>query len=464
MTASAVVRRGRRVDLAAATVFVAAAGGLGLVLTAGAMRFDELAPAVLVAVVALPALALAALAAPWLAVAYVFLSIPVGDTDVPGLSVQVVQAVTAGGAAVVVLRRVAARQVPLDWAPPLWWFLAFVTWAVVALPSAADEALATRQVLLFGGELLFAALVVSACVTRADVRRVVGALLAVAALVATTTGGLSDVRSEFGGSVVTGRAQGVFNQPNELGTFAAIALLVAVGMALGGATRRSRRLATVVVVLTSVSLVLSLSRGAWIGAAAGLATLVVMLPEARRLLLLAGAPMLAAAFLLGSFAPATPEVQIVSERAKSILGERNPYDDRPNIWAEGRRQTLNDPWTGQGPGSFPVVAARSGSETVTFHPYHAHNLPLTFAAEMGLPATAFFVALAVAVGITTRRAHRQARAEHRARDSAVMAGLAAALVAVLAQGLIDYSLRSAVIFTEITGVLGALLAYTRARS
>ena len=445
---------------------VAAAAALGLVLTAGATRVaGPAAPAVLVAVVLLPLLAVAALLVPWLAVAYVVASIPVGDTGLPVFSLQIVQAAAVAAAGIVVLRRFVTRQVVLEWSPPLWWFLAFVAWTVVALPSAADQAVAMRQTLLFAGELLFAAVVVSACATTADVRRVLGTLLVVAVVVAlTTVGSLGELRAQFGGALVEGRAEGVFNQPNELGTFSAVALLVAAGMALGGTTRGSRRLAAAAMAVIGLPLVFSLSRGSWIGAAAGLATLVVMLPAARRLLLSVGVPLLLLGLAIGSFAPSAPEVRVVSERAQSILGERNPYDDRPHIWAEGRRQALIDPWTGQGPGSFPVVAARSGSETVSFHPEHAHNLLLTFAAESGLPAAALFLGMAAAVAGVVRRAHRLARAAGRVRDSALIAGLTAALVAVFTQGLIDYSLRAAVIFTEIAAVLGALLALTRVTS
>ena len=460
-TATATVRE--HVPAAAA---VAASFVLGVVLTAGAAeRFGPMAPAVLVAVAVLPLVVLASFVTPWVAVACVLAVIPVGDTKLPVLPLQIVQAAAVAATGIVVLRRLAARQSALDWSPPLWWFLAFVAWSVVALPSAADQSVAVRQVLLFAGELAFVAAVVSACSTTAHVRRVLGALLAVATVVAVTTAGsLGQMRAQFGGAHVTGRAEGVFNQPNELGTFSAVAFLVAVGMALGASTPRARRAAATVAVVTVVPLVFSLSRGSWIGVAAGLLTLLVMLPEARRLLLSIGVPLLLVALAFGSFAPSAPEVQVVSERARSILGERNPYDDRPHIWAEGRRQVLADPWTGQGPGSFPAVATRSGSETVTFRPEHAHNLPLTFAAEMGLPAAGLFFGLVAAVTLVVRRAHRQARDAGRVRDSALMAALAAALVAVCAQGIIDYSLRAAVILTEIACVLGALLAMTRARS
>lgn len=421
-----------------------------------------LAPMLVVALPLAPAVILAALARPWLAIGFVFLSIPIGSTGLPNLPLQVVQGMILVAAVVLLMRRLAEGRVPLDWAVPLWWFLAFVAWAVVALPSAADHPGAVRQTLLFGGELLFAAVVVSVCDTPAKVRKALAVLLVVASGIGVSTlAGGANLRSQFGGSVVSGRAQGVFHQPNELGTFCAVTLLAAVGLAMGGATRRSRRAAAAIAAVLTVPLMLSLSRGAWIGVTCGVFGLAVMLPEARRRLLSIGVPVLFLALVFGSFAPSSPEVQVVSERAKSIVGERNPYDDRPHIWAEGRREFLADPWTGQGPGSFPVVAARSGSETVTFYPQHAHDLLLTFAAEVGLPGVLLAVAFFGSAAGVVRRALRRLTAAGRTRDAALLAGLASAMIAILGQGVIDYSLRSAVIFTTITGVLGCMLAMAR---
>ncbi|HZQ27321.1 MAG TPA: O-antigen ligase family protein, partial [Acidimicrobiales bacterium] len=182
---------------------------------------------------------------------------------------------------------------------------------------------------------------------------------------------------------------------------------------------------------------------------------------ARRVIAALAIPALLVGVAFGTFAPSNPEVQVVSARAKSIVGERNPYDDRPHIWAEARRQILLDPWTGQGAGAFPVVAARSGSETVTYYPEHAHNIWLTIGAELGIPAVAALLGLMVHVGFVTRRARRRARKSGRPRDAVLIACLAAAMLAVMGQGLIDYTLRAAVLVTEVSGVLGALLALAR---
>lgn len=416
-------------------------------------------PVLLVGLAVAPLLLLAALARPWLAVAYVFLSIPVGSTGIPRLSMQVVQGMILVAAAVLFLRCAAEGRFPLDWSQPLSWFAAFFLWAVVALPSASNQGIAVRQTVLFGVELLFATVIVTVCRSAAEVRRVLAPLLIVAAGIAVITPiGWTAPETAYGGALVTGRAQGVFHQPNELGTFCAVAIFVAVGMALGGATRRARRTAALGGALLLLPLLLSLSRGAWIGVSFGLVALVVMLPEKRKLLLKLFAPVALVAIALILVVPSSEEVQVVGERARSIVGERNPYDDRPHIWAEGRRQLLADQWTGQGPGSFKATAARSGSGDVVFYPQHAHNLLLNFAAEMGLPAVVLALGLFVSVANLTRRGLRRARESSRPRDAALLAGLAAAMVAVVAQGIIDYPLRSSVIFTTVTGVLGALLA------
>jgi O-antigen ligase len=107
------------------------------------------------------------------------------------------------------------------------------------------------------------------------------------------------------------------------------------------------------------------------------------------------------------------------------------------------------------------VAARSGTETVTYYPEHAHNIWLTIGAELGIPAVVALFGLIGHVALVTRRATRRARQAGRPRDAVLIACLAAALLAVVGQGLIDYTLRAAVLLTVVSGVLGALLALAR---
>ena len=80
---------------------------------------------------------------------------------------------------------------------------------------------------------------------------------------------------------------------------------------------------------------------------------------------------------------------------------------------------------------------------------HAESTPQR-SERWGAPATAS--------PVMTRRDLPRAGALPRSRDAALLARPAAAMVAVVAQGILAYSLRSSVIFTTVTGVLAALLA------
>jgi O-antigen ligase len=212
--------------------------------------------------------------------------------------------------------------------------------------------------------------------------------------------------------------------------------------------------------LAMLGLLLSLSRGSWIGFVFGVVVLLVKLPEARRALLALSIPLVAVALLVGAFAPTSPQVEVVGQRLQSISGERNPYDDRPAIWREARRQIETDPLTGHGPGSFPVASARATSASRTTTAEHAHNLALTWGAEAGLPAVAIAVGFAAHIHWRTRRLVR--RADLRS-ERAVVAGVVAALTGVLGQGIVDYTLHNSVILVVLFALIGAALAFDRAK-
>jgi hypothetical protein len=75
---------------------------------------------------------------------------------------------------------------------------------------------------------------------------------------------------------------------------------------------------------------------------------------------------------------------------------------------------------------------------------------------------ALLVVLSVHVGLAARRARRRAARFGRHRDVSLLAGLSAALAAVMAQGMVDYTLRHSVVFMAVMAVLGFLLAAIRA--
>src|SRR5207302_2620905 len=109
----------------------------------------------------------------------------------------------------------------------------------------------------------------------------------------------------------------------------------------------------------------------------------------------------------------------------------------------------------------PVVSVQATSENRPTYADHAHNILLTFAAEEGVPAALFLVALSIHLGFVTSRARRRLTRARRPADAAVVSGLAAALLAVMGQGLVDYTLRNSVILTTVFLVIGLLAAMGR---
>lgn len=446
--------------------FVALAVGYGLAAVAASAASmggsARLAPVVMIALPLAPLAVLGVLADARLAVIGTLALTPVGTMHVGPLPVQLIIAVVLAFAGLVALPRLRAGLSPVAWSPPLWWMLALVAWTILGFPRAVDGALAIRQIAQLVGAILFATLVLAACSTRRDVRVVAGGFLAVSFFVGLlAVAGGHQLQTAYGGAVVNGRAQGSFAQPNELGSYCAPFALLAMAMAVAGATSRVRLASAAAALALIAAMALSLSRGAWIGFALGSVVLVAMLPAARRAMAVIMPLLLLLALGLGAFAPSNPQVEVIGARLKSISGEQNPYDSRPAIWAEARREIKTHPLFGTGAGDFPVSSVAATSKSRTTYAEHAHNIILTWAAETGLPGAGLILALAGHAGWLAWRARRRIGRTGRAADLAVLAGSAAALVAVLGQGLVDYTLRNSVIMVSVFGLIGLLLAAVR---
>jgi len=421
-----------------------------------------------IAMIALPVgvvAAVAIFAVPRVGIMAVYASFPLGFVEVPTypLSLKLVELVVLLAATVIAIRRLADGLTPLRWAHQLGWALALLAWTVIATPSALDLTLAVKQVFLLGGGLLLALAVLTACTTIADVRSVVHVLLVVGGGMALY--GLKNVsamRAAYSGAAVEGRADSVFADPNHFGAFAAIILIVAVGVTLGSRTRSERVLGCLVAIASLLGLLMSLSRGAWLGTVLAGCALLFLLPPARRALLFVGVPVVITAALFGAFRPTSPEVAILRERLGTVSSLSGPtryrYDERPAIWAEALREIRLDPWTGQGPGNFVVASATAASLASTIGALHAHDVLLTVAAEAGLPAALLLVVLTISIGLTVRRIVRRTGEPD---DRALLAGIGCALVVQLGQGVVDFNFRNAVVSSLMWSLVGLVLVADR---
>jgi O-antigen ligase len=447
------------------TIGLLAAGvAIGAILAAVSSRFIDMAPVAILVLGAGPVVMVLVLLHPMIGVVTVFASFAIGlqvALTVGPLNVQVVEAVILLVALLIAIQRILRGHPPLSWSWPLSWALGFVVWAGLAALYALDPGAAAKQVGSMAYGLGFAAVVLSVCRDMTDVKRLLASFVAVAALTTLVAlPAIDALRSEGASGIIRGRPVGIFTHPNELGAFCALATMAAVGLAFGSRTRRGRVAASACLVVLLAGLLASLSRGAWLGALAGIVMLVVTLPRVRRVVIAASVPVLIVAALLGSFAGTAPQVRIVGERL-SALTARQPYDSRPDIWAEAVRQMREDPWTGVGPANFGVASERRASSAVIVSTSHAHNQFLNIGAEWGLPGLAMFVCFVVALGIVTRRGLRATRAPGRFRDRAIVAAVGAALLTRLVQGVVDTVLGNPVIDAAMWGLTGALLGAYR---
>jgi O-antigen ligase len=438
-----------------------AAGALG---AAFAARFGGAAPAALLISTAVAAVVVLTISDTRNAILAVFATFPVAGaaTGLPVL--QVTEAATLALALLVALVMLAAGEVPVGWSPRLVWGVALLAWTLIALPTAIDGTLALKQVAQLVAGLVFASVLLRVCRSSDDVRRVlagfVGIALAVTA-VGLASGGATALQPALQGATAQGRLRATFDQPNQLGAFAAMAALVALALAVGARTRRGRAAAAVACVLILPGLLLSLSRGGWIGFGLGLCMVVATVARSRRIVLATVPALLLAVGLLASTASFGSDLSTIRLRAEALT-VRSPYDHRNVIYAEAWREIRADPWTGVGPGGFPAASARGDSEAATTRALHAHTLFLTWAAECGLPAAAIIAAFAVSLAGAVRRSARAAARHGSEADRGLALGLGAVLLSVLGQGMVDYVFRNEVLFLSLWTVIGALLAHERA--
>ncbi len=448
--------RARRVaGLAGLAALALAGSGLGLLLAGAGLVAGPLAPLLLVLA---PVLVVLAWRRSDLVVPTVALTLPLGHLGAG--PVDLVQLVTALGA-VAVLAPAAAR---LDWRLPPWPVAVplglFLVVAALATPRARDADLAFRldvQLLLL--VLLVVAVLTGVRTTAQLTRVVVGLLVAGAASSVWALVASGPTESFYGGGVVTGRAVGVFSQPNELGLFSAVLLVLALGVGLGSASPRLRATGLVAAGLLVAALGASLSRGAWFGALAGVVALAVLVAPTRRSLLRLGAGLVVVVGALGLLGVG-PLGQVLDRVASVGEAGANPYDQRPLIWAEGLRLVAEAPLLGHGPGGYFLEAAsdslRSG---VVLEVEHAHHLLLNTAVEFGLVGLGALLVLVAGLGAGLLRARRVTATLPPAAEVRLLPGvLAAALVPVLAHGMLDYPLRNPVVLTTVWLVLAALVA------
>lgn len=431
---------------------------LGVVLATAGVRTVWLAP-VAVAVGAFSAILLAA--RPLWACAVLVASSSFGNASIPSgrLGLQVVHLLTATTVLSVLLGlRQGRLRIPHPVATPVRRTLlaaaSFVVWVVLATTLSVDPMRSFKSATTLLAGLLVAWSIVIVAQNPKDLRFVLEAFvlgslpLSIQAMLQA-----GDARSVFSGAVVSDRPSGYFAEPNALGLFCAIVMLVSLGLWIWSPTWQARSVSLAggtAGLLATLALAASLSRGAWLGAVLGLLTFIALYHPVVRVLARVGLFVLAAwlfASVSGVFG-SLPSI-LVARMGTLAGGESNPYDVRPLTWAEALRQFSESPILGHGPGSFAVLSASWPSEIQFYPRVHAHNGLLTMATETGLVGVAAVLAVVVFSTVATLRTP--------GRDP-IRIALFSSLVAVGGHLFVDYPLRNPVLMLTVWSVLGLLLA------
>ena len=229
-------------------------------------------------------------------------------------------------------------------------------------------------------------------------------------------------------SVLQMLAAGSLTQPvslignvNALGTVLVVITPFAVGRALNARRKAARYAWSLYSTLMVANLLLTLSRGAWLGLIAALGTYLFLtlleqdLVSWRRLTgswkrqissrqrMLAGGMSLAAICVFVTLALILNSFSIRERRAEL----------RRDVWQSALRQFAEKPLSGHGLFTFGQQNLRFMSVPPAQGYFHAHNLPLNIAAEMGFLGLVGFFATVVVVGATGLRRWKTLSAEKR---------------------------------------------------
>lgn len=181
----------------------------------------------------------------------------------------------------------------------------------------------------------------------------------------------------------------------------------------------------------SAVLLLSLSRGAWV--AIGLAGLALVVLRWQQGWIAVVLSLLAAAAGIYWFGPQRAlEALVASKTVGSLTG-------RLEVWSRATDMILDFPFTGIGMGAFQPLADQLYPFLI-FEPgqvFHAHNLFLQVAVDLGIPGLLAWLWLLAVVIVQAVKVYRAGRAEHDPLLTALGAGLLCSQLALIIHGLTD---------------------------
>ena len=247
-----------------------------------------------------------------------------------------------------------------------------------------------------------------------------------------------------------------FGNYNHLAGYLEMAIPLILGLFLAGF--RGVRL-ILMIYLTSLMLaaiILSLSRGGWIGCLLGLGFMAVALAtnryfEHRKLIAaLTGGFLVVAVVVLAS----TPVVERI--RTFDQRGETPNFRARVTVWGVTVEMIKDHPLLGTGPGTFATVFTKYQPPGFASRYFMAHNDYLHFTSEVGLPLVAILAWMIIAL---YRRGFTKLKDPSRLVRGTTL-GAMSGITAILFHSIVDFNLHipsNALLFTVLLAIVAAPL-------
>lgn len=353
----------------------------------------------------------------------------------PLLPTMGVLALEAVGCCALLLALVRDRKRALAWSPVNRYIILYAAVYLIAAFCSVDRQSSLKPGLLTAAFVLFALVLFNGITSRAQLSGVVTAMLVAAAAVSL----YGILQYVFGWgyqseswvdsdmfSTISFRVASTMDNPNMLGQYLVLMIPLGGARLLSSKTWPGRLLSLLCCGLMCACMLLTLSRGAWLGLLFAGAVFFVML--APRLVLLAP-PAVAALFLA---MPAT-----IFARFTSIgnMGDSSTYY-RVSIWL-GSLAMLHDYWLcGVGPGEAAFNRVYPAYDVGAANAHHSHNLYLQLMCDGGVVVLAVFaMILFVFFRLMCTRISREREWAARLHQIALVSGM----LGFLAQGMTDFS-------------------------
>jgi putative inorganic carbon (HCO3(-)) transporter len=226
---------------------------------------------------------------------------------------------------------------------------------------------------------------------------------------------------------IPNRAFSTMYNPNVLGSYLIIVISIAIAGFQCSAKKYNRVLSTLILVVASLCMLLTYSRGAWLGLA--ISVLIIFFFSKDKPYILS---VLAMTLIL-----AIPEINIILSRINlDFLSNDSSNVYRRYLWTLALQMFSQNPLLGTGLGSFGF-SLPSHSTAGGYLVSHAHNIYLQLLAETGiLGFTAFFGYILTAVYISFRVFRQSACQQTRC----IALGAAGSIVGLLVHGTVDATL------------------------